>query len=236
MVPAELETAVAAALGEYLDSVLLDPGATWKIRWQPWRRAIKAGPCCLPLGRRTQSGDRWPPLKMKAAWGWRLTWSRPARSCRPAVRLLLGQVLVVRDRAGSAAAGTRAARDWARVVTLQGEVFLGNGAVVAGQGRQNQQPDRAHAAHPGTAGNRWMKRPARLDEVQQKLKDAGRADLAGQRSREKELDGDLRQAASRAVEGQPGLPAGRPGDGAGAPEAGVPGPAGRRSGWADRKD
>ncbi len=192
VVPAELETAIAAALGEYLDGVLLEQGSDLEEALASLSQGEKGRAVLLPLGDSRQA-EVLSALNDEACLGVAAELVQAGDDLQPALRLLLGQVLVVRDRQ----AGRRLARNlpgWARAVTLQGEVFLGNGAVVAGK--------------EGKASN-LIGRTRRIQELQQMLAESSRRleeaqagikrldeTLAGQRSREKELDGELRQKQS----------------------------------------
>jgi len=126
-VPAELETAIAAALGDTLDAVLLDGNeiedALQLLESNEAGRAV-----LLPLGQAseiltTSDAD---------ALGVASELVHAPEELRPAVRLMLGQTLIVRDRA----AARKLIRDLpphARVVTLRGEVFRGDGLIIAGK-------------------------------------------------------------------------------------------------------
>jgi chromosome segregation protein len=128
-VPAELETAVAAVLGDTLDAVLLEAGgvedALQLLETDEAGRAV-----LLPLTERMH-----PPLARPDdadCLGVAANLVNAPLELRPAVNLMLGQTLVVRDR--------RAARrlvgdlpPHARLVTLRGEVFRGDGLIIAGK-------------------------------------------------------------------------------------------------------
>ncbi|MFH1524076.1 MAG: chromosome segregation protein SMC, partial [Chloroflexota bacterium] len=130
-VPAELEVAIAAALGEYTEAILLASG----------REAEQA----LALLDSDQSGRAsllpldWlapaTPLKAKKdadCLGVAADLVSAPAELRPALDLLLGQVFIVRDR--SAARRTLAGQAGnVRAVTLRGEVFFASGQVLAGK-------------------------------------------------------------------------------------------------------
>jgi chromosome segregation protein len=128
-VPAELEIAIAAALGDTLDAVLLDPGqledALLLLESDDAGRAA-----LLPLENRDQ-----PPLSKpddKNFLGIAADLVSAPANLRNAVQLMLSQTLIARDRATA----RRLIQDLpthARVVTLQGEVFRGDGLVIAGK-------------------------------------------------------------------------------------------------------
>jgi chromosome segregation protein len=129
-VPAELEIAVAAALGDQLDAVILaeknldealkllesdDAGRTALLALDRFGKitAIKApqDPDCLGVA---------------------ATLVNYPDELREGVNTLLGQTLIVRDR-GAAKRLIEGQPGEVKVVTLQGEVFRGDGLVVAGK-------------------------------------------------------------------------------------------------------
>lgn len=128
-VPAELETAVAAALGDTLDAVLLDADeieeALSLLESDSAGRAV-----LLPIN---QTSD---VLKTSDGYadaiGVASELINAPEELRAAVNLMLGQTLIVRDRA-TARNLIRELPTHARVVTLRGEVFRGDGLIVAGR-------------------------------------------------------------------------------------------------------
>ena len=128
-VPAELETAISAALGDALDAILLDPDeiedALQLLESDSAGRAV-----LLPL----ENLSREPLAKPsdESCLGVASELLNVTEDVRAAVRAMLGQTLIVRDRV----AARRLIRDLpthARVVTLRGEVFRGDGLIVAGK-------------------------------------------------------------------------------------------------------
>ncbi|MGZ9164358.1 MAG: hypothetical protein ACXW4U_04200, partial [Anaerolineales bacterium] len=128
-VPAELEVAISAALGDTLDVILLDAseveGALQLLESNEAGRAA-----LLPL----EDGYRQPPTKPddENYLGVASELVHAPEHLRPAVRLMLGQTLIVRDRTSA----RRLIRDLpthARIVTLRGEVFRGDGLIIAGR-------------------------------------------------------------------------------------------------------
>jgi chromosome segregation protein len=129
-VPAELETAIAAALGEYLDAVLLENGKlddalsllesdeAGRAALLPLESLVKA------TRLKTPSDDDCLGVASELV-------QAPA-NLKTAVDVLLGQVLVVRDR--NAARRLIAGQPgYVKAVTLRGEVFRGDGLVLAGK-------------------------------------------------------------------------------------------------------
>ena len=138
-VPAELEIPIAAAMGEYLGAVLLssDPSGALEILDRQSLRGI-----LLPL----KSLQPLPPLALSelsssqdGIIGVAADLVRAPAEFRPAVDLLLGQVLIVQDRSTA----RRLAPDLpalARLVTLKGEVFFANGPVVSAGKAEQEGP------------------------------------------------------------------------------------------------
>ncbi len=128
-VPAELETAVTAALGDTLDAILLDAGeideALQLLESEDSGRAA-----LLPL----QNHSRQPLSKPENpdVLGTASELVNAPDELRAAVNLTLGQTLIVRDRA-TARTMIHDLPTHARVVTLRGEVFRGDGLIIAGK-------------------------------------------------------------------------------------------------------
>lgn len=133
-VPAELETAITAALGEYVDAVILEDGtgldeALDLLEGEASRGVLLPLEDLVPNPPLISNQTKGDPASDLLGVAARLV-SAPAE-LRSAVDLLLGQVLVVRDKdaarrvlAGQAI-GTR-------VVTLRGEVFHASGQILVG--------------------------------------------------------------------------------------------------------
>ncbi|MEP7133332.1 MAG: chromosome segregation protein SMC [Chloroflexota bacterium] len=128
-VPAELEVAIAAALGDTLDAVMLDAGevedALQLLESGEVGRAV-----LLPL----EENSRQPLAKPndEDCLGVASELVNAPEDLRAAVQLMLGQTLVVRNRTTA----RRLIKDMpthARVVTLLGEVFRGDGLIIAGK-------------------------------------------------------------------------------------------------------
>ncbi len=130
-VPAELEVAIAAALGEYTDAVLLMSGQDAEQAMLLLDSNQSGRAALLPLDWLSPP----EPLTVKSSvdcLGMASDLVKAAAEYRPALDLLLGQVLIVRDRA----AARRTLADQpknTRAVTLRGEVFHATGQVSAGK-------------------------------------------------------------------------------------------------------
>ncbi len=128
-VPAELETAIAAALGDTLDAVLLDANQLEDAL--VLLEANDAGRAALlPLDERNTVLLNKPNDENCLGVASELVNSPD--ELRGAVRLMLGQTLIARDR-NSARQALRDLPPHARAVTLRGEVFRGDGLVIAGK-------------------------------------------------------------------------------------------------------
>ncbi len=129
-VPSELETAIAAALGESLDAVLLQSGdleeALTLLEAETAGRAA-----LLPL----DGLNAPPPLRPPAdpdCLGLAADLVQVADELRVAKNLLLGHILIVRDRV-AARRLMLTQPPYVRAVTLRGEVFRADGLVLAGK-------------------------------------------------------------------------------------------------------
>ncbi len=128
-VPAELEIAIAAALGDTLDAVLID-SSQLEDALQLLESDNAGRAALLPLGERQQNLLA-NPNDMDCL-GVASELVNAPEEYRNAVQLMLGQTLIVRNRS----AARRLIQDMpghARVVTLRGEVFRGDGLVIAGK-------------------------------------------------------------------------------------------------------
>ncbi|RME91179.1 MAG: chromosome segregation protein SMC [Anaerolineae bacterium] len=132
-VPAELETAIAAALGDYLDAVLLTSAEDVDRALDLLSGDDAGRAALLPLAHLIESSPVSPPND-PACLGVASDLVQAPDDLRPAVDLLLGQVLIARDRK-SARRFVRDALPPVRVVTLRGEVFHADGMVFAGKPR-----------------------------------------------------------------------------------------------------
>ena len=128
-VSVELETAVAAALGDTLDAILLDASEVDQAL-QLLESDNSGRAALLPLG--NNSRQLLVPPNDEDSLGVASELVHASDELRDAVHLILGQTLIVRDR--------RAARrliddlpPHARIVTLRGEVFRGDGLIIAGK-------------------------------------------------------------------------------------------------------
>jgi chromosome segregation protein len=129
-VPAELELAIAAALGDSLDAVIVSSGVDVEAALSLLDSDSTGRATLLPL----EWLDSRKPLKPpsdNASLGIASQLVQAPGELRPAVDLLLGQSIIVRDR--TSARRVLKSSDAHRVVTLKGEVFRSDGSVQAGR-------------------------------------------------------------------------------------------------------
>ncbi|HEY5982879.1 MAG TPA: chromosome segregation protein SMC [Anaerolineales bacterium] len=127
--PANLEIAIAAALGEAIDSVIIEGSdveqALELLESQDAGRAV-----LMPLGGKTPEGVRASADADVVGIASQLV--RVPAELRSAVDALLGSTLVVRNRAAARRLHV-GLPPHARVVTLRGEVFRADGLITAGR-------------------------------------------------------------------------------------------------------
>ena len=131
-VPKEYEQAVAAVLGEFLDAIYLaddadeDQAVSWLGTSDQGRAAL------LPVSALVESQPKSAPVSMEGVVGLASDLVKAPPGLKKVIQAALGNAWVVKDRE----AARRVARgkgNTARAVTLNGEVFLSNGAVIAGR-------------------------------------------------------------------------------------------------------
>jgi chromosome segregation protein len=186
-VPADYEVAVASALGEYLDAIVLEKGADLESALSVLQEGGARG-VLLPLDR-LRSCVRLSHESNGQVLGLAADLVTAESSIQPAVDLLLGDVLVVADRETAREvlkdlereAGDRE-DEGLRVVTLNGELYHAQGPVVAGQERQ--------------AGT--LSRPRQRRELEMQLGEAESL-ASGIESKIRQIDEEL---AARRAEGE----------------------------------
>ena len=130
-VPVEFEAAIAASLGDLLDGIALDANSDPEKVLEILEGSEKGRAVLLPLAwlrtlpRLISPAD---PDCLGVAAGL----VRNPENLDPVIDLLLGQVLLVRNRQVARRLASQQPMH-VRVVTLKGEVFYGNGIVAAGQ-------------------------------------------------------------------------------------------------------
>jgi chromosome segregation protein len=194
-VPEKYETAIAAVLGEYLDAIILDQGTEIEealnlLEGQPARGALLPLDSLIP-GTLVSIPDGDADVIGVAAG----LLSAP-KDLRPAVDLLLGQVLVVKDRAAARRLLGRLRNEYAagqlgslRVATLKGEVFYASGQVISGQeGNPSKLGRRRERRELGNALAEAEQNQAKIEELLKELE--GRHTML--RSEADQLGEDLR--------------------------------------------
>ena len=194
-VPPELETAIGAALGDILDAVLLDEDQVENaLRLLEGDEAGRAA-LLTPNGHSKQPME--PPADADVL-GSAAALIRSSPEMRAAVDWVLGDTLIVRNRAAARRfIGKVPAHG--RLVTLRGEVFRGDGIIIAGR-----------SAAPST-----LSRPRQMRELGESLADlavrlehlhrsiessAGELRMAQQEQAAREQDlRDIRTSADQAI-------------------------------------
>jgi chromosome segregation protein len=131
-VPKEYEQAVAAVLGEFLDAIYLaddadeDQAVSWLGNSDQGRAAL------LPVSALSESQPKSAPSSMDGVVGLASDLVKAPPELKKVIQAALGNAWVVKDRE-TARRVARGKGNSARAVTLNGEVFLSNGAVIAGR-------------------------------------------------------------------------------------------------------
>ncbi len=128
-VPAELELAIAGALGDALDTVLLDSNQVEDAL--RLLEADEAGRAALLPLLVTEKATLSVPEDIDCL-GLASKMVKVSTEFQPAVNVLLGQILIVRNRAAAHRLLASIPAE-ARIVTLRGEVFRGDGLIIAGR-------------------------------------------------------------------------------------------------------
>ncbi len=205
-VPAELETAIAAALGDAVDAVLLDAGQSENAL--SLLESDESGRAALLPMEALVAGQSLPRPNDPDCLGIAAELVNAPEELRAAVSVLLGQALIVRDRAAARRliAGLPIQ---ARVVTLRGEVFHGDGRIVAGKTARAStlsRPRQKRELDSALSGLR-----ARLDEANKNVEmlsnqlAASRHDLSKAENEVRETR--VRLGGARETEQQAGLEA-----------------------------
>jgi chromosome segregation protein len=132
--PAELERAITAALGEFLDAIVLEtePDPALDLLQEQAGRGV-----LLPLLHLPETRKKRPALvEQDGVLGVAADLVSAPPEIRPALDLLLGQVLVVRDRATARRVVAGQANS-VRAVTLSGELFYASGPASGGGGSES---------------------------------------------------------------------------------------------------
>jgi chromosome segregation protein len=139
-VPADMETAIVAALGEYLDAVILEQDSGSEIALDILVGESHRG-VLLPLDMLRPGVPLSGMDGIQGVLGLASDFVRAPAELRPAVDLLLGRTLVVRDRQSarqalayfSDADSSFGGFENIKAVTRRGEVFYANGPITTGR-------------------------------------------------------------------------------------------------------
>ncbi len=194
-VPAELETAIAAALGDTLDAVLLDSNqleeALSLLESDGVGRAA-----LLPLDERNNLALSNP--NDGDCLGVASELVKSPEELSGAVRLMLGQTLIASDR-NAARRLIQNLPIHARVVTLRGEVFRGDGLIIAGKTASSSALSRPRRKREFEfALGELMTRIAESNELVERLSNQ----LAGAQRELAQFETDAREARVRLGECQ----------------------------------
>ena len=161
-VPAEIESAIAAALGEYVDAILLASEDDAEAALQLLENEKAGRAALLPLAWLANEKPLKAP-KDADCLGIASEMLTAPDGLQQAVDLLLGQTLIVKDRA-AARRLLKGMDGRTRAVTLRGEIFRADGLVMAG----------------GTNRSGTLSRPRQRRELQAALADVANrlADIA----------------------------------------------------------
>jgi chromosome segregation protein len=139
-VPADYETAIAAALGEYLDAIVFEQDSGSEAALDLLVGESQRG-VLLPLDMLRPGVPLSDVAGIEGVLGLASDLVRAPAELRPAVELLLGRTLVVRDRQSarralayiSGAGSTNGVFETIRAVTQVGEVFYASGPITTGR-------------------------------------------------------------------------------------------------------
>jgi chromosome segregation protein len=184
-VPAELETAIEAALGDFVDSVLLENEADIDLALELAKEKNVRG-SLLPYNH-IQTETVLEIQEAEGILGTAAMLIKAPAELRPAVDLLLGHVIVVNDRAAARKA-LKGRSSPVRAVTLQGEVFYASGLVSASRSSAETE---AHSSLGRTRQQKILRQnlatlEAKAAQTQQEI-DAKNNELQAHRNRENEL-------------------------------------------------
>jgi chromosome segregation protein len=201
-VPAELEIAISAALGEYLDAVVLENFTASEAALEALSNA-PARAAMLPLDRIIETEplsaemvDKEEPGLIGAA----ANLVRAEPYLHPVVQLLLGRTVIVTDRVSAKRLLPRYTGEAGlRLVTLAGEIFHASGPLIAGhEGKTSalsQQRIRREIGKLGARLNEEIDQlQARLEQIEKDSQEA----LESTASLEKQ-DRELRKALEQAL-------------------------------------
>jgi chromosome segregation protein len=191
-VPVELESAITAALGEYLDAIVLqdDPENALDLLQAKLGRGV-----LMPLEYITGAPILSTDVEVDdGLLGVAANLIRVSSELRPVVNLLLGRTLVAKDRNAARRALEGRATD-VSAVTLKGEVFYASGPIRVSAGSENQgeQTVLSRARQRRELTQRLIEIQKQVEDISGRLQEV-EADLARLRSSGRPLDEALEKA------------------------------------------
>ncbi|MBA3075283.1 MAG: chromosome segregation protein SMC [Anaerolineae bacterium] len=133
-VPDELETAIGSVLGDQLDAILMD-AATDPDEALDYLDLDTNGRAILVPTAWARSIEKIKEIKDQDVLGVAADLVGGSKELKPMLTVLLGQVLVVKNRV-AAKRLLESIPQSGRIVTLKGEVFLGSGVIIAGKDKR----------------------------------------------------------------------------------------------------
>jgi chromosome segregation protein len=193
-VPAGYEAALAAVLGEMLDAVIAGDDDGLERALKLLEQGEKGRAVLFPTQLNNAGTPKFNTPADNECLGRAIDLVKTPAEWQPLFELLLGQVLVVKNReaARRLLPGLPAS---ARVVTLQGEVFWPSGMVQAGQDGRSGMVGRTRQRRE--LQDLLDQSEVKVKEISQKVQEV-EAEIVKQRAAEQELDKKLRAANQRA--------------------------------------
>jgi len=133
-VPAQLEVAIGSVLGDQLDGIILDPSVDTEEVLQYLEESENGRTILLPQSW-LQSAEKIKRLNDPDLIGIAAELVETSEASRQVINLLLGQVIVVKNRKAARRLVSSIPAN-GRIVTLTGEVFAGSGVIIAGKDKR----------------------------------------------------------------------------------------------------
>ncbi len=130
IVPAELESAIAAALGDFLDGLIFDANTDPERALELLSKGDKGRVVLLPAS--AQATEVLPAIVDPGCLGVAADLVKISGEQTEMLRALLSQAVIVRDRVAARRILSQLPAV-ARAITLQGEIFYGSGVILAGK-------------------------------------------------------------------------------------------------------
>lgn len=178
-VPSELEVAIAALLGDYLDGVVFDHQTDPDIVLSLLGQGEKGRTILLPEGsingsktiNNNEIKSALAGMEASSYIGRASEMVKTPNEIRPVIEMLLGNGIIVSDRVTARKLVEKLPS--ARIVTKQGEVFWGNGVIVAGRdGREGIISRRRQKKEIQFSFDDFQKKLEQIDEIIRKLNES----------------------------------------------------------------